>query len=92
MNCATRPVCCSAGDTLLTGVCYIKSHEGEEWRLVLYSCFNPRVYFLRLTCFLALERLVDGSVAAHAMRQTAHTMHPSQAVMSCFKEPQKAVP
>ena len=38
-----------------------------------------------------LERLVDGSVAAHAMRQTAHTMHPSQAVMSCFKEPQKAV-
>ena len=38
-----------------------------------------------------LDRLVDGSVAAHAMRQTAHTMHPSQAVMSCFKEPQKAV-
>ena len=38
-----------------------------------------------------LERLVDGSVAAHAMRQTAHTMHFSQAVMSCFKEPQKAV-
>ena len=38
-----------------------------------------------------LERLVDGSVAAHAVRQTAHTMHPSQAVMSCFKEPQKAV-
>ena len=38
-----------------------------------------------------LERLVDGSVAAHAMRQTAHTMHPSQAVMSCFKEPEKAV-
>ena len=38
-----------------------------------------------------LERLVDGSVAAHAMKQTAHTMHSSQAVMSCFKEPQKAV-
>ena len=38
-----------------------------------------------------LDRLVDGSVAAHAMRQTAHTMHPSQAVMLCFKEPQKAV-
>ena len=33
-----------------------------------------------------LERLVDGSVAAHAMRQTAHTMHSSQAVMSCFKQ------
>ena len=38
-----------------------------------------------------LDRLVDGSVAAHAMHQTAHTMHPSQAVMSYFKEPQKAV-
>ena len=30
----------------------------------------------------ALDRLVDGSVAAHAMHQTAHLMHPSQAVMS----------
>ena len=38
-----------------------------------------------------LDRLVDGSVAAHAMHQTAHTMHPFQAVMSYFKEPQKAV-
>ena len=38
-----------------------------------------------------LDRLVDVSVAAHAMHQTAHTMHPSQAVMSYFKEPQKAV-
>ena len=38
-----------------------------------------------------LDRLVDGSVAAHAMHQTAHAMHPSQAVMSYFKEPQKAV-
>ena len=47
-------------------------------------------------CFRALgmpntlDRLVDGSVA-HAMSQTAHMMHPSQAVMSYFKEPQKAV-
>ena len=39
----------------------------------------------------ALDRLVDGSVAAHVMHQTAHLMHPSQAVMSYFKEPQKAV-
>ena len=38
-----------------------------------------------------LDRLVDGSVASHVMQQTAHLMHPSQAVMSCFKEPQKAV-
>ena len=49
------------------------------------DCFRP------LGMPNTLERLVDGSVAAHAMRQTAHTMHPSQAVMSCFKEPQKAV-
>ena len=38
-----------------------------------------------------LDRLVDGSVAAHVMKKTAHLMRPSQAVMSCFKEPQKAV-
>ena len=50
------------------------------------DCFRP------LGMPNTLERLVDGSVAAHAMRQTAHTMHPSQAVMSCFKEPQKASP
>ena len=49
------------------------------------DCFRP------LGMPNTLERLVDGSVAAHAIRQTAHTMHPSQAVMSCFKEPQKAV-
>ena len=49
------------------------------------DCFRP------LGMPNTLERLVDGSVAAHAMRQTAHTMHSSQAVMSCFKEPQKAV-
>ena len=36
-----------------------------------------------------LERLVDGSVAAHAMKQTAHTMHSSQAVMSCLKNLRK---
>ena len=29
-----------------------------------------------------LDRLVDGSVAAHVMKKTAHLMHPSQAVMS----------
>ena len=38
-----------------------------------------------------IDRLVDGSIAAYVMRHTAHLMHPSQAVMSCFKEPQKAV-
>ena len=38
-----------------------------------------------------LDRLVDGSVPAHVMKKTAHLMHPSQAVTSCFKEPQKAV-
>ena len=49
------------------------------------DCFRP------LGMPNTLDRLVDGSVAAHAMRQTAHMMHPSQAVMSYFKEPQKAV-
>ena len=38
-----------------------------------------------------IDRLVDGSIAAYIMRHTAHLMHPSQAVMSHFKEPQKAV-
>ena len=38
-----------------------------------------------------IDRLVDGSIAAYIMRHTAHLMHPSQAVMSYFKEPQKAV-
>eukprot|EP00434_Breviolum_minutum_P037644 symbB.v1.2.033388.t1/scaffold4123.1/size58836/8 len=38
-----------------------------------------------------IDRLVDGSIAAYVMRHTAHLMHPSQAVMSYFKEPQKAV-
>ena len=32
VNCATHPVCCSAGDTLFIGACYIKSHEGEGGR------------------------------------------------------------
>ena len=36
-----------------------------------------------------IDRLVDGSIAAHVMRHTAHLMHPSQAVMSYFKEPKK---
>ena len=38
-----------------------------------------------------LDRLVDGTVAAQVMRVTAPTMHPSQTVMSMFKEPQRAV-
>ena len=38
-----------------------------------------------------IDRLVDGSIAAYIMRHTAHLMHPAQAVMSYFKEPQKAV-
>ena len=38
-----------------------------------------------------IDRLVDGSIAAYVMRHTAHLMHPSQAVMSYFKEPPKAV-
>ncbi len=38
-----------------------------------------------------LDRLVDGTVAAQVMRATAPTMHPSQTVMSMFKELQRAV-
>ena len=38
-----------------------------------------------------LDRLVDGTVAAHLMQRTAHLMHPSQTVMSYFEEPQRAV-
>ena len=38
-----------------------------------------------------IDRLVDGAIASHVMAATSHLMHPSQAVMSCFKEPQKAV-
>ena len=38
-----------------------------------------------------LDRLVDGSNAAHLMHHTAHLLHPSQTVMSYFKEPQRAV-
>ena len=38
-----------------------------------------------------LDRLVDGTVAAHLMQRTAHLLHPSQTVMSYFKEPQRAV-
>ena len=35
--------------------------------------------------------LVDGTNAAHLMHHTAHLLHPSQTVMSYFKEPQRAV-
>ena len=38
-----------------------------------------------------IDRLVDGAIACHAMRHTSHLMHPSQTVMSLFKEPQRAV-
>ena len=38
-----------------------------------------------------LDRLADGSNAAHLMHHTAHLLHPSQTVMSYFKEPQRAV-
>ena len=62
------------------GVWIPKAKMGPE-----ADCFRP------LGMPNTLDRLVDGSVAAHAMRQTAHMMHPSQAVMSYFKEPQKAV-
>ena len=62
------------------GVWIPKAKMGPE-----ADCFRP------LGMPNTLDRLVDGSVAAHAMSQTAHMMHPSQAVMSYFKEPQKAV-
>ena len=62
------------------GVWIPKAKMGPE-----ADCFRP------LGMPNTLDRLVDVSVAAHAMHQTAHTMHPSQAVMSYFKEPQKAV-
>ena len=38
-----------------------------------------------------LDRLIDGTNAAHLMHHTAHLLHPSQTVMSYFKEPQRAV-
>jgi len=38
-----------------------------------------------------LDRLVDGTIAAVVMRAVACNMHPSQTVMSMFKEPQRAV-
>ncbi len=38
-----------------------------------------------------LDRIVDGTIAARVMPATAATMHPSQTVMSMFKEPQRAV-
>ncbi len=47
--------------------------------------------FLPLGMPNTLDRLVDGTVAAHLMHHTAHLLHPSPAVMSYFKEPQRAV-
>ena len=38
-----------------------------------------------------IDRLIDGAIASHVMSYTAYWLHFSQAVMSCFKEPQKAV-
>lgn len=38
-----------------------------------------------------IDCLVDGAIASHVMRATADTMHPSQTVMSMFKEPQREV-
>ena len=38
-----------------------------------------------------IDRLVDGAIATQAMKHTSHLMHPSQTVMSIFKEPQRAV-
>ena len=38
-----------------------------------------------------IDRLVDGAIATQAMKHTSHLMHPSQTVMSMFKEPQRAV-
>ena len=38
-----------------------------------------------------LDGLVDGTNATHLMHHTAHLLHPSQTVMSYFKEPQRAV-
>ena len=48
-------------------------------------------YFRPLGMPNTLDRLVDGSNAAHLMHHTAHLLHPSQTVMSYFKEPQRAV-
>ena len=38
-----------------------------------------------------LDRLVDGTIASVVMRAVAPNMHPSQTVMSMFKEPARAV-
>ena len=39
----------------------------------------------------ALDRWVDGTIASVVMRAVAPNMHPSQTVMSMFKEPARAV-
>ena len=48
-------------------------------------------HFRQLGMPNTIDRLIDGAIASHVMSHTAHLLHPSQAVMSCFKEPQKAV-
>ena len=38
-----------------------------------------------------LDRLIDGTIASVVMKAVAPNMHPSQTVMSMFKEPARAV-
>ena len=65
---------------LQVGVWIPKAKMGPE-----ADCFRP------LGMPDTLARLVDGTVAAKVMHATAQNMHPSQTVMSMFKEPQRAV-
>ena len=65
---------------LQVGVWIPKAKMGPE-----ADCFRP------LGMPDTLARLVDGTVAAKVMHATAPNMHPSQTVMSMFKEPQRAV-
>ena len=62
---------------LQVGVWIPKAKMGPE-----ADCFRP------LGMPDTLARLVDGTVAAKVMHATAQNMHPSQTVMSMFKEPQ----
>ena len=61
---------------LQVGVWIPKAKMGPE-----ADCFRP------LGMPDTLARLVDGTVAAKVMHATAPNMHPSQTVMSMFKEP-----
>ena len=70
----------SALPPLQVGVWIPKAKMGPE-----ADCFRP------LGMPDTLARLVDGTVAAKVMSATASNMHPSQTVMSIFKEPQRAV-